>query len=615
MESDDMASLAVSGSWRGLLFFICCGMTASLKSMELDWISTPYSLVAEGESLRNILVSFGANYDASVIVSDKVTDVVSGRFEQSNPLLLLQQLSSLYNLIWYYDGTVLYVFKSTEMQSRLLKLNRVNEKELVNALRQSGIWEPRFGWKPERGGKIIYISGPPRYLELIEQTVAALEHQDMLLRETRGDSVVEIFPLKYATAVDRQIQYRDSTIEAPGVATILARVLTGASINVVEKTAVNTGTGMSPSPLGGVVVQAEPSLNAVIIRDSKERIPMYQRLIEALDKPAARIEVALSIIDVSAENIEQLGIDWQMTVNAGRGRQVKINTSDSQSTAQTSLVGSLVDRRGLDQLLAQVNLLQKNGNAQMVSRPTLLTQENSQAIIDHSETYYVRIRGERVAELKAISYGTMLRMIPRVIQRGEHPEINLSLHIEDGNQKPNSTGLEGIPTISRTVVNTIARVGHGQSLLIGGIYRDELNQSVSKIPVLGDIPVLGALFRNTSGMVRRSVRMFIIEPRLIDDRASLAQYLSVNNHSELRREILDADEYSNQSISLKKALSIAQCVTLPQAKGIQEQLSAQGKSSTLVPCYAGNQSGFRVREGQCAPDAHFCRQAGARASQ
>ncbi|MCB2693112.1 EscC/YscC/HrcC family type III secretion system outer membrane ring protein, partial [Listeria monocytogenes] len=77
-----------------------------------------------------------------------------------------------------------------------------------------------------------------------------------------------------------------------------------------------------------------------------------------------------------------------------------------------------------------------------------LTQENTQAVLDQSETYYVRVTGERVAELKAITYGTMLKMTPRVVTLGDTPEISLSLHIEDGSQKPNSAGLDKIPTIN-----------------------------------------------------------------------------------------------------------------------------------------------------------------------
>ncbi|MBV8029863.1 EscC/YscC/HrcC family type III secretion system outer membrane ring protein, partial [Yersinia pestis] len=77
-----------------------------------------------------------------------------------------------------------------------------------------------------------------------------------------------------------------------------------------------------------------------------------------------------------------------------------------------------------------------------------------------------------------------------------------------------SSGIDGIPTMSRTVVDNVARLGHGQSLIFGGIYRDELSVAISKVPLLGDIPDLGALFRRKSELTRRTVGLFIIEPRI-----------------------------------------------------------------------------------------------------
>ncbi|PXB75495.1 EscC/YscC/HrcC family type III secretion system outer membrane ring protein, partial [Pseudomonas aeruginosa] len=115
---------------------------AVLRAQPLDWPSLPYDYVAQGESLRDVLANFGANYDASVIVSDKVNDQVSGRFDLESPQAFLQLMASLYNLGWYYDGTVLYVFKTTEMQSRLVRLEQVGEAELKRALTAAGIWEP-----------------------------------------------------------------------------------------------------------------------------------------------------------------------------------------------------------------------------------------------------------------------------------------------------------------------------------------------------------------------------------------------------------------------------------------------------------------------------------------
>jgi type III secretion protein C len=595
MEAFGMASLKLFiGGLLGLT------LVATAQARELDWPPVPYSYVAQGESLRDVLINFGANYQGSVIVSDKVNDQVSASFDLKEPQAFLKLVSALYGLDWYYDGAVLYVFKSTEMQSRMVRLGEIREPELKLALQSAGVWESRFGWKPDASGQLVYISGPPRYLDLVEQTAQSLVQQHVLRSEGTGDLAVEIFPLKYAVAEDRQIKYREDTVQAPGVATILSRVLSDANVVTVD------GSPQSAGPLrssGQAVVQAEPSLNAIIVRDSAERMPMYRRLIAALDRPSARIEVGLSIVDINAENLSELGVDWRVGVGIGPNRLIDIRTTGG--SGEKGAVGSLVDGRGLNTLLAKVTLLQSQGRAQIGSRPTLLTQENTLAVIDHSETYYVKVSGERVAELRAITYGTMLKMTPRVIQLGEQPEISLSLHIEDGNQKANSSGPDGIPTISRTVIDTVARVGLGQSLLIGGIHRDELNESMRKVPLLGDIPYLGALFRFKSESSRRSVRLFLIEPRLIDN--SVGQNIALNGSRGYMDDLLKVDELSNKSVSLKTLLKTSECRALDPAKELQQVLKQAGKDSSLSACgMASGERGWRVDEGACLENKANC---------
>lgn len=495
---------------------LAAGLTALLASVAvqaepLDWPQEPFHYVAQGESLRDLLGNFAANYQGAVVVSDKVRDQVSATFEQPDPEAFLEQVAVLFNLVWYYDGAVLHVDKSSEMQTRLVHLENVREPQVRTALQEGGGWTSRFAWRAAADGRLVYASGPPRYLDRVEQTVKALEQQAVLQDALGGSLSVEVIALRHAVAEDREIDYRDQKIAVPGVATLLSRVLTNADVRVVEGQAVAKG---APVRSGQAVVQAEASLNAIIVRDHPERMPMYRRLVAALDRPAARIEVGLTILDINAEHLAELGVEWQVGIGTGKHQLIDIRTSAGQ--AQGTLAGSLVDGRGVNRLLAKVMLMQGEGRAQVVSRPTLLTQENTLAVLDHSETYYVRVLGERVAELKAITYGTLLKMTPRLIRSADRPEISLSLYIEDGSQKSNSTGPDGIPTISRTVIDTLARVDLGQSLMIGGIHRDETSVSLRKVPLLGDIPFLGALFRYQSSSTRRSVRLFLIEPKLID---------------------------------------------------------------------------------------------------
>lgn len=585
-------------------FFVALMLVATAQASDLDWPQVPYSYEAQGESIRDVLINFAANYQGSVIISDKVNDKVSASFDLQEPQSFLTLISALYGLNWYYDGAVLYVFKSSEMQSRLIKTNHVATSDLRMALEEAGIWQARFAWKPNAGDHLVYVSGPPRYLDLVDQVAQALEQKHILRSQITGELAVEIFPLKYAVAEDRQIKYRDDDVEVPGVATILSRVLSDA--NVVSVDGGPRMEGVHPSG-GRAVVQAEPSLNAIIVRDSKERMPMYSRLIAALDRPSARIEVGLSIVDINAENLSELGVDWRVGVGLGQNKIIDIRTTDSGSGKD--VMGSLVDGQGVSNLMAKVTLLQRQGRAQIGSRPTLLTQENTLAVIDHSETFYVKVSGERFAELRAITYGTMLKMTPRVTQLGDRPEISLSLHIEDGNQKLNSTGPDGIPTINRTVIDTVARVGLGQSLLIGGIHRDEQSEFLRKVPLLGDIPYLGSLFRFKSNMSRRSVRLFLIEPRLID--SGLGVDVALAQGRDAMEALLMIDKLSNKSLSLQTLLQTSECQALASASESQLTLTQAGKDSSLRTCALnGGGMGWRVVEGACSAGVAGCMRSG-----
>ncbi|MFL7046333.1 secretin N-terminal domain-containing protein [Vibrio cyclitrophicus] len=102
---------------------------------------------------------------------------------------------------------------------------------------------------------------------------------------------VEIIPLKYASATDREITYRDQGVTVPGIASVLSRVLSGVQTQIKatkegEETDINTAaiTTKNVSGHGGASVEAEPGLNANIVRDTQARLPLYRKLVAQLDQ-------------------------------------------------------------------------------------------------------------------------------------------------------------------------------------------------------------------------------------------------------------------------------------------------------------------------------------------
>ncbi|EFP95856.1 type III secretion system outer membrane ring subunit SctC [Vibrio caribbeanicus] len=599
-------------------FFLSCVLAIlPLHASDLNWSDQPFRYYADNDSLKDLLNNFGANYRVSVSVSEKINERISGRFTPDDPAEFLDYIAQVYNLIWYFDGSVLHIYKATETRSRLLQLEMLTARELRSTLISTGVWDSRYGWRAAENKGLVYLSGPPRYVDLVIQTADALESRLVQKANSTDELFVEIIPLKYASATDRQITYRDQAVTVPGIASVLNRVLSGVQTQVGirgnedAEAAAPKANAKSVSVHSAASVEAEPGLNAIIVRDTQARLPLYRQLVAQLDQPQSRIEVALSIVDISANNLSQLGVDWRAGVSVGNNKIVDINTTGDVTNGDVLLgsgqtFNSLLDATNLNFLLAQINLLESQGSAQVVSRPTLLTQENVEAVLSNSTTFYVKLVGRETAALDEVTYGTLLRIVPRIVgdRFAERPEINLSLNLEDGAQIPDNV-IDGVPSIRKTEISTLATVKQGQSLLIGGVYRDEISQQLRKVPLLGDIPYLGALFRSTNDITRRTVRMFIIEPRIVVD--GIGDNVLIGNEYDLRKKIGTFSDISNNSAPLRSALSPYSCLSQEQAERYQQDLLSEEKSSFLTKCdLPTGQKGWQVQIEECDDQKTHC---------
>ncbi len=581
-----------------LLVFLSVSPISQAQKLPQFQAQGPFEYYAESQNLRELLTSMASNYGMAISVSSKIEDRVKGHFGPSTPEALLNQLAQIYNLTWYYDGAVLYVYKNDEVISELVQLGSLSEPELRQAIQRTGIWDNRFSWRSSPSKGVVYVSGPPRYIQLVSQFSKALQEQ----RVSQKPLFVDIIPLKYATAVDRTIEYRDQSISVPGVAATLQRILSGAAITL---TADEKKKGkVAPSELGSAqaIIEADPALNAIIVRDHQSRLPLYRELVRRLDRPQARIEIGVTIIDVSANDIDEIGVDWAAGADVGgTNTAIDLVTTGNQNEDFFQLsngesFNSLLTGNKLNYVLGRVRLLQGRGDAQIVSRPTLLTMENVQAVLDDSSTFYVRISGTEVADLREVTYGTQLRLTPRILgdKNQPNPDIQLSLHIEDGSLIADGN-VGDLPSTRNTVIDTLASVPHNQSLMIGGVYRNSIERNVRKIPFLGDIPLIGALFRTNNTQVRKLVRLFIVEPKLIQKALPVSGFLPDAN---IDNRNVEWPQPSNTNEHLRAMLEVNQCISRTKAVQRQAQLSNIGISSWLE--YCGEDKVF-VRLSEC-PD-------------
>ena len=226
------------------------------------------------------------------------------------------------------------------------------------------------------------------------------------------------------------------------------------------------------------------------------------------------------IINVNSDKARELGINW-----AGRvGNNSALGFGALNATPQPgtlSLVhaasatinpGSVAVNAG-GYLIGQIRLLESTGDASIQSRPSVLTSDNTGALLDLSETFYVRLQGERVASLTPVTAGTTLRVTPRVITEGQERFVQLTVDIEDGRIEDRQ--IDTLPTVGRSTVSTQAIVRENDSLVIAGHTSDSNTTSDQRVPFLSDIPGLGVLFTSRSRTTQRRERLFVIKPTII----------------------------------------------------------------------------------------------------
>ncbi|WP_456728265.1 secretin N-terminal domain-containing protein [Bradyrhizobium sp. USDA 3364] len=165
--------------------FICLGAIKALGA-PLALPSTPYSYTVLDQDLAAALQEFGNNLNIRVNISTGVKGRIRGRMPDLPPREFLERLTNLYNLQWYYDGLVLYVSDAHEVQSRLLVLSPISFDAFKAALDALNISDDRYLVRAVPGDGLVFASGPPRFIALVEQTLKGLVAEAQARRNPNG---------------------------------------------------------------------------------------------------------------------------------------------------------------------------------------------------------------------------------------------------------------------------------------------------------------------------------------------------------------------------------------------------------------------------------------------
>ncbi|WP_324170990.1 secretin N-terminal domain-containing protein [Sulfurimonas sp.] len=279
-------------------------------------------------------------------------------------------------------------------------------------------------------------------------------------------------------------------------------------------------------------VSKSDDINSIIVVGVPHIIKALEPLIKELDKEKYQVYVEARIIDINKKNSEDLGIkynfDGARLLSSGGLLSFSSNFSGIapiQGLIGKNLSSSLVGD-GLA-LGASIDFLQTNGASKSISNPSILCVNNKESSIYVGKAISLQSGSVSASDSGVTnSYvrtdiGLTLKIIPRVSSSDKVTlEVSIILEniIDDGSN--NETGQ---PVTSKQEINTQTILRHGENIIIGGLVKSYTLDSKSQIPLLGDIPFLGALFRSTSTTKEQDNLVVILTPYIIDNSEKLSQ--------------------------------------------------------------------------------------------
>ncbi|HEX5278138.1 MAG TPA: type II secretion system secretin GspD [Fluviicoccus sp.] len=374
----------------------------------------------------------------------------------------------------------------------------------------------------------LLVKGDARARKRIRDLVAQLDKP-----AAERLSGVRVFRLKHASAKQ--------------TADVLKNLAAGDSGRSGAAPAGGATTTTSSSTTTGVSIIADEAQNALVVRADPSLMRELEQVIQQLDQRRSQVLIQAAIVEVSGENADQLGVQWAFgdpskgvglinfnnagTSIAGVAAAAAQNDPTLAGTPAGALIGigksetnSNGDRTFYGALVQALNTI---SNANLLSTPSIMTLDNQEAkivvgqnvpFITGSTTSGGSGTSNPFTTIERQDVGITLKVVPHI---GEGGAVRLEVEQEVSSVVPSVSGVNSADLITnKRSIKTTILADDGQTIVLGGLIQDDSKLSVSEVPLLGKVPVLGYLFRSKSNSKTKRNLLVFLQPQILRDSES-----------------------------------------------------------------------------------------------
>ncbi|WP_286739621.1 type II secretion system secretin GspD [Psychrobacter sp. UBA3068] len=415
----------------------------------------------------------------------------------------------------------------------------------------------------------LLVKGSPEMIAKVQEMVNQLD-----TTPTRRLSGLRVFRLKYASAghiaemlrgllANQSINSKgatsslesaslnDASSTGAALANDASTLNSSATTSATSSTSANsTGTGVGGRPFS---IIADETQNAIIVNAAPELMFEIEEAVNQLDNRRAQVLIQAAIVEVSGDDATQLGVQWALgNANSGYGVINFNNVGASAaslaaaalsgggtagiSAAAGSIAGALIgigdsskDSQGNTQFYGAIlQALDSSTSANLLSMPSILTLDNEKAsilvgqnvpFVTGSFTTSGNNSNNPFQTIDRQDIGINLNVIPHI---GDNGTVRLEVSQEVSSVVPGSTGNASGLITNKSLINTTILADDQQTIALGGLMRDNTTTRQQKVPGLGNVPLIGRLFRSDNDTTQKSNLIIFLQPTILRDGGAVA---------------------------------------------------------------------------------------------
>ena len=272
--------------------------------------------------------------------------------------------------------------------------------------------------------------------------------------------------------------------------------------------------------LGDALIEFDIETRSIIVIADEETNLQIGELIKQLDKPKSQVLIKVAFVELTHNNDSDLGIDASFSGSIGGGEGNSLSAGTGFGIGGP---GGLV-QLNYDDISVSMNAYAQEGRLEILSRPSILTRNNREALISvgslvpFAQSGNINsITGQTIPQYEYEPIGISLRVTPYITPHGL-VELSLFPEISETTDEKITVadGLE-LPVFATRSAQTVVVTPNGKTVVIGGLMQDNKVESERKVPFLGDIPILGSLFRRTVKKDTKTELLIFLTPFIVEN--------------------------------------------------------------------------------------------------